>query len=167
MTVTLDPAHAEAPARPRRRRHRLLIPLGLAVLLIVASMVFHAVDQPDPADRGFLSPVATGDDGGSRLADALRGQGVTVRRETDTLPALLATGPGPATLFVPAPELVHPDTLAALTDLPPGSRLVLVDPPRRVLAGAGLPVVPAGRRWATRVTTPDAGGQPCPLAEAT
>ncbi|MFG2053448.1 DUF4350 domain-containing protein [Micromonospora sp. NPDC048930] len=164
MTATLDPTR---PAAPPRRRHRLLIPLGLAVLLIVVTLVFHAVDQPDPDERGFLSPVATGPDGGSRLAEALRGQGVTVRRETDTLRALLATEPGRATLFVPAPELVHPATLEALTLLPSGSRLVLVDPPRRVLAAMGVPLVPTGSRWAARVTTPDADGHPCPLAEAT
>ncbi|MFR9779267.1 DUF4350 domain-containing protein [Micromonospora sp. MS34] len=167
MTATVDPPRPAAPPRRRRRRRRLLVPLGLAVLLIAATLVFHAVDQPDPGDRGFLSPTATDDDGGSRLAEALRGQGVTVRRETDTLRALSATEPGPATLFVPAPELVHPATLDALTDLPPGSRLVLVEPSRRVLAGMGLPVVPGDRRWATRVTSSDADGRPCPLPEAT
>ncbi|MGR6317391.1 DUF4350 domain-containing protein [Micromonospora soli] len=168
MTATLDRPRPAAPARPGRRRHRVLIPLGLAGLLIVATLVCHAVDQPDPADRGFLSPVATGDDGGSRLAEALRGQGVTVRRESDTLRALAAAGPGPTTLFVPAPELLRPATVAALTDeLPSGSRLVLVDPSRRVLEGLGLPLLPAERRWATRVTAPDADGRPCPLAEAT
>lgn len=101
------------------------------------------------------------------MAEALRGQGVTVRRETDTLRALLAARPGPATLFVPAPELVHPDTVAALDDLPTGSRLVLVDPSRRVLEGLGLPVTPGDRRWATRATAPDADGHPCALPEAT
>ncbi|OKI87639.1 DUF4350 domain-containing protein [Micromonospora sp. CB01531] len=166
MTTTLDPTHPVAPPRPRRPRHRLLIPLGLAVLLIVATLVFHAVDQPDPTDQGFLSPVTTGDDGGSRLAEALREQGVTVRRETDTSQALLAAGPGPATLFVPAPELVHPATVAALADLPTGSRLVLVDPPRRMLEQLDLPLRPTDGRWATRATSPDADGHPCRLAEA-
>ncbi|WP_446218504.1 DUF4350 domain-containing protein [Micromonospora sp. IBHARD004] len=168
MTDTLAaPPAVQRPPRRARRRHRVLIPLGLALLLIVATLVAHAVDQPDPADHGFLSPVATGDDGGSRLAEALRGQGVTVRRETDTLRALLAARPGPATLFVPAPELVHPDTVAALDDLPAGSRLVLVDPSRRVLDGLGLPLTPGDRRWATRATPPDADGHPCALPEVT
>ncbi|MCM0676376.1 DUF4350 domain-containing protein, partial [Micromonospora phytophila] len=78
------PRAADTPRR-RRRRHRLLIPLGLAALLLTTTLVTHAVDQPDPGDRGFLSPVATSDDGGSRLAAALRERGVTVQRETDTL----------------------------------------------------------------------------------
>ncbi|MCW3814703.1 DUF4350 domain-containing protein [Micromonospora sp. DR5-3] len=167
MTATLDPTRPVAPPPPRRRWHRALIPLGLAVLLIAATLVFHAVDQPDPTDRGFLSPVATGDDGGSRLAAALREQGVTVRRETDPGRALVAASSSPTTLFVPAPELLHPATVAALTDLPVGSRLVLVDPPRRVLEQLDLPLLPTGARWATRATTPDADGHPCPLAEAT
>ncbi|SCF35609.1 protein of unknown function (DUF4350) [Micromonospora viridifaciens] len=166
MTATLDPPRPVAPPRGRHRRHRVLIPFGLAVLLIVATLVLHAVDQPDGAEPGFLSPVATHGDGGSRLAEALRAQGVTVRRETDTLRALQATTPGPATLFVPAPELVHPDTVTALTSLPPGSRLVLVDPPRRMLERLGLPLAPAERRWATRVTSPEADGRPCQLTEA-
>lgn len=157
----------DAPPAPRRRRrrHRLLIPLGLAALLLTTTLVTHAVDQPDPTDRGFLSPVATGDDGGSRLAEALRGRGVTVQRETDTLPALLAARGGPATLFVPAPALLHPDTVGALRSLPSATRLVLVDPPRRVLEEVRLPVEPAGRRWAAQAAEPDAQGLPCPMPE--
>ncbi|MGC1211355.1 MAG: DUF4350 domain-containing protein, partial [Micromonospora sp.] len=165
MTSTAE-AKSPLKAPPRRRRHRVLIPLGVALTLIVVTLVAHAVDQPDPGDRGFLSPVATDDDGGSRLAEALRGRGVTVRRETDTLRALAATQPGPATLLVPAPELVHPDTVSALAELPAGSRLVLVDPSRRVLEGLGAPVVPTERRWATRATAPDADGHRCGLPEA-
>ncbi|SBT52263.1 DUF4350 domain-containing protein [Micromonospora auratinigra] len=174
--ATTGPLRPPAPAGPdtppatppRRRRYRLLVPLGLAVLLIVATLVFQAVDRPDPEDPGFLSPVATDADadGGSRLAAALREQGVSVRRETDVRRALAAAGPDPTTLFVPAPGLVHPRTVAALAALPAGSRLVLVEPPRRVLAGLDLPVAPAGSRWATRVTAPGADGRPCPLAEA-
>ncbi|PWU54645.1 hypothetical protein DLE60_29525, partial [Micromonospora globispora] len=167
MTSTVEAkSPIQAPSRRPRRRHRVLIPFGVALVLIVVTLVAHAVDQPDPGDRGFLSPIATDDDGGSRLAEALRGKGVPVRRETDTLRALAATGSGPATLFVPAPELVHPDTVGALAELPAGSRLVLVDPSRRVLEGLGAPVVPTERRWATRATAPDADGHRCPLPEA-
>ncbi|MFJ8577111.1 DUF4350 domain-containing protein [Micromonospora sp. NPDC093277] len=166
MTATLDPPRPVAPARTRRRRHQLLIPFGLAVLLIVATLVFHAVDQPDATDRDFVSPAATGDDGGSKLAEALREQGVTVRRETDTWQALRAAQAGPTTLFVPAPDLVPSNLVAGLADLPPGSRLVLVDPSRWVLARLDVPLTPTDRRWATRATVPDADGSRCPLAEA-
>ncbi|MEU7930889.1 DUF4350 domain-containing protein [Micromonospora echinofusca] len=163
--ATAAPPAPRTAAAPRRRRHRLLIPLGLAALLLTTTLVTHAVDQPDPGDRGFLSPVATGDDGGSRLADALRERGVTVQRETETLPALLAARSGATTLFVPAPALLHPDTVGALDPLPSTTRLVLVDPPRRVLEAVGLPVEPAGRRWAAQAVGPDARGLPCPLPE--
>ncbi|WP_431885300.1 DUF4350 domain-containing protein [Micromonospora wenchangensis] len=156
-----------APVRRRRRRHRVLVPLALAAALLAGTIAAHELDQPDPGDPGFLSPVATDDDGGSRLADALRARGVTVARETDLLPALLGLDRGPATLFVPAAELLHPDTLGALGELPAGRRLVLVDPSRRVLESAGLPLVPTDRRWATRAVGPEAGGRPCAVPEAT
>ncbi|GAB3063967.1 DUF4350 domain-containing protein [Micromonospora schwarzwaldensis] len=164
--MTVAPTRPTAPPASRRRRHRILIPLGLAALLIGTTVVLHAVDQPDPDERGFLSPVATDDDGGSRLAEALRAQGVPLRRETDTAGALRAARTAPSTLFVPAPDLVHPDTLTGLTALPPGSRLVLVEPSRRVLADLGTSVEPAGRRWATRALPPDADGAECRLPEA-
>ena len=155
------------PHTVRRRRHRVIVPLALAAAMIAGTVGAHALDQPDPTDPGFLSPVATDDDGGSRLADALRARGVTVQRETGLLPALLDLDNGPATLFVPAPQLLHPDTLGALGELPAGRRLLLVDPSRRVLESAGLPLVPTERRWATRAVGPDTDGRPCPLPEAT
>ena len=88
-----------------------------------------------------------------------------MQRETDTLRALLAARGGAATLFVPAPALLHPDTVGALDSLPSTARLVLVDPPRRVLEAVRLPVEPAGRRWAAQAVGPDARGLPCPLPE--
>ncbi|MEV6690254.1 DUF4350 domain-containing protein [Micromonospora sp. NPDC051196] len=150
----------------RRRRHRIVIPVLLSALVITTTLVTHAIDQPDQTDVGFLSPLATGDDGGSRLAASLAGRGVEVRRETDTLAALRATRSGPATLFVPAPELLHPQTLDHLDLLPGHTRLVLVDPSRRVLAAAGLPLRPAGRRWAAQAVAPHLTG-PCALPEVT
>ncbi|WP_196222452.1 DUF4350 domain-containing protein [Micromonospora sp. CP22] len=150
----------------RGRRHRIVIPVLVGVLLTAVTLVTREIDQPDQTDRGFLSPTVTDDHGGSRLAASLARQGVTVQRETDTFRALRATRPGPATLFVPAPELLHPRTVSLFGLLPGGTRLVLVDPPRRVLAAAGLPLRPTGRRWATRAVPPQAHGRSCPLAEA-
>ncbi|MFY1574566.1 DUF4350 domain-containing protein [Verrucosispora sp. WMMD703] len=149
------------------RRHRIIVPVLVGVLLIAVTLVTREIDQPDQTDRGFLSPVVTEDHGGSRLAAILGERGVTVHRETDTLRALLATRPAPTTLFVPAPELLHPRTVGYLGLLPGGTRLVLVDPPRRVLAAAGLPLRPAGRRWATRAVSPHGVDGSCPLAEVT
>lgn len=157
---------AATPASTRRRWHRIVTPIGLVVLLIVTTLVLHEVDQPDPGETRFLSPVATDEDGGSRLAEALAAQGVPVRRATDTAAALRTAGAGPSTLFVPAPELVRPATLAALAALPPGSRLVLVEPSRRALVELGTPVEPAARRWAARALPPDADGATCRLPEA-
>ncbi|MFI5836039.1 DUF4350 domain-containing protein [Micromonospora sp. NPDC051300] len=154
------------PTPVRRRWHRILVPVGLGVLLVVTTLVLHEVDQPDPDERGFLSPVAADDDGGGRLAEALAAQGVPLRRTTDTAAALRIAGAGPSTLFVPAPDLVRPATLAALAASPPGSRLVLVEPSRRALVELGTPVEPAARRWAARAVPPDADGAPCRLPEA-
>ncbi|MDO3701050.1 DUF4350 domain-containing protein [Micromonospora sp. C28SCA-DRY-2] len=147
-----------------RRWHRIVIPLGLAALLLTTTLVTHAVDQPDP-DAGFLSPVATGDHGGSRLAAALRERGVTVQRETTTAAALAAVRSAPATLFVPAPALLRRETVRALDRLPARTRLVLVDPARPVLVSAGLPLLPGERRWAAQALGPAAGGLPCQLPE--
>ena len=66
MTATVGPetvTTAAVTSAPRRRPYRLLVPLGLAVLLIVATLVLHAIDRPDADEPGFLSPVATDDDG--------------------------------------------------------------------------------------------------------
>ncbi|MFI7075886.1 DUF4350 domain-containing protein [Micromonospora sp. NPDC049903] len=151
--------------RTARRRHRVVIPVVLAALVLTVTLVSREFDQPDQTDRGFLSPVATGDDGGSRLAASLARNGVLVQRETETVQALRATRGTPATLFVPAPELLHPRTVDDLGLLPAGTRLVLVDPPRRVLDAAGLPIRPAARRWAARAVAPHHDGRACPLAE--
>jgi hypothetical protein len=150
----------------RRRWHRAAVPLGLALLLFAGTGIAHAVEYPDPAHPGFLAPGGTAPAGGSRLADELRARGVTVQRETRTSDALVAARQGEATLFLPAPTLVHPSYLSMLSLLPTGTRIVLVDPPARVLDGSGIPLATAGRRWATRATGPDGAGQTCAVPEA-
>ncbi|MEJ3741872.1 DUF4350 domain-containing protein [Actinomycetes bacterium KLBMP 9797] len=144
-----------------RRWHRIAIPLGVAALLFTVTGVTYAVEQADPADTDFLSPVSTAPIGGSRLAAALRAKGVEVRRFTRTSDALVAAQRGDATLFVPAPAAVHPEYLRMLSLMPAGAPVVLVDPPARTLDAAGIPVTPTGRRWATKATAPD-----CALREA-
>ncbi|WP_431728775.1 DUF4350 domain-containing protein [Verrucosispora sp. TAA-831] len=151
--------------RTTRRRHRVVIPVVLAALLLTVTLVSREFDQPDQTDPGFLSPVSTGDDGGSRLAASLTRDGVVVQRETETMQALRAVRGAPATLFVPAPELLHPRTVDDLGLLPTGTRLVLVDPPRRVLDAAGLPIRPVARRWAAGAVAPHHDGRACPLPE--
>ncbi|WP_199736335.1 DUF4350 domain-containing protein [Micromonospora sp. HM5-17] len=152
-------------ARRRRRWHRLTIPLGVAALLLAVTGITHAIDQPDPESPGFLSPVSTDDVGGSRLAAELRDRGVTIERMTSIRRALsLATSEG-FTLFVPAPGLVHRAYWPLVVDPAENARVVLVDPPRQVLAAARVPLAGAGRRWAARAVPAETDGQPCPLPE--
>jgi hypothetical protein len=140
------------------------LPLLVAALLLAVTGVAYAVDQPDPDAPGFLSPAATGPDGGSRLAGRLRADGVEVRRVGSTREAVATLDGRVGTLFVPAPERVHRWYATRLTALLPGdSRLVLVDPQRRSLADAEVPLTLTGRRWATRAVGPTTAGQPCGL----
>ncbi|WP_422771510.1 DUF4350 domain-containing protein [Plantactinospora sp. WMMC1484] len=168
-TVSTRPPAAPAGVRRQRRWHRIAIPLGAAALLLAGTVISHAVDQPDPTDSGFLSPVNSDDDGGSQLADRLRAAGITVERTTSTREALPRAYAEGSTLFVPAPGLVHPLYLPYLTEPAghaDGTRVVLVDPPQRVLDATDLPLAATGRRWAARAVGADADGEPCPLREA-
>lgn len=149
----------------RRRWHRIAIPIGVVVLLLVVTWITHAVDQPDRDDPGFLSSVNTDDDGGSRLAAELRARGVAIQRTTSTRRALSLASDDGFTLFVPAPALVHPLYLPLLVDPAERARVVLVDPSQRVLDDADMPLTTADRRWAARTVGTAADGRPCPLPE--
>jgi len=139
------------------RARRVLIPLGVVALLLLTTLVAHAIDTPDTGDDDFLSPTSTAGIGSARLADELRARGVTVVRHTDPDAALLdAAG---ATLFVPAAEFLDPLSTSLLAMLPLSTRVVLVDPPPRALDLAGVPLLRADRRWATAAVPPDA----CPV----
>ncbi|GAB3970308.1 hypothetical protein GCM10027615_26440 [Plantactinospora veratri] len=92
-----------AAGRRRRRWHRVAIPLGAVAVLLAVTGITRAIDQPDPGSVGFLSPVNVDDEGGSRLADRLRNEGVTVERFTSTRRALIEATSRGFTLFVPSP----------------------------------------------------------------
>ncbi|BCB85032.1 DUF4350 domain-containing protein [Phytohabitans suffuscus] len=137
-----------------RRWHRFSVPLGAVALVFAVTGVAYAVNEPDPSDPAFLSPVSADGIGGQRLAQALAARGVQVERETRTSDALVSAQEGDATLFVPVPRVVHPDYLAMLRLLPPSTRIVLVDPARQALDDASIPLTPRGRRWAARAVPP-------------
>ncbi|MDG4763934.1 DUF4350 domain-containing protein [Solwaraspora sp. WMMD406] len=164
-------------SRPRRRWPRIAVPLGVAAALLLVTPVAYLVEHPDPTRPGFLSPTNPGPDGGSDLAAELRASGVDVRVVDRTAEALSAagsgsgsgsgpgSGAGTTTLFVPAPTLVHPAYLRMLARTPPGTRVLLIDPPRRLLGGNPVPIDRAGRRWAARASDPTDGSDRCVLPE--
>ena len=147
---------------PRARRSlrwlRLAVPMAVAVLVLAGTVVAHAMQGADPRD---LRPDNTGPHGGATLAGMLRASGVTVLEMTRSPDALRAALAGGVTLFVPAPDLMHPDYLRMLDELPPSSRVVLVAPSGYTLLNGYLPVTSGGSRWATRPASPG-----CELPEA-
>lgn len=145
----------------KRRWHRFAIPLGVVALIFTVTGVAYAVNEPDPSDPDFLSPISAAAIGGQRLADALADRGVHVAHYTRTSDALVSAYDGDATLFLPVPRVIHPDYLDMLRLMPASTRIVLVDPNRQVLDDASIPLTPAGRRWAARAVPPG-----CALAEA-
>ncbi|GAA1878536.1 DUF4350 domain-containing protein [Asanoa iriomotensis] len=151
MTATTTDARGGRVAALRRgwrRGRRVFIPFGVVALLLVVTLVAHAVDTPDTGDTDFLSPASDAPIGSARLAEVVRNRGVEVIRHTDPR-AALADADG-ATLFVPAAEFLDPQTLNAIDSLSPYTRVVLVDPPARALRGIGAPLARGQRRWATQ-----------------
>ncbi|MFC7547948.1 DUF4350 domain-containing protein [Plantactinospora sp. GCM10030261] len=149
-TARQDTVVPERARRPRRWP-RLAIPFGLLALVWIMILTVHAVEEPDLAEPGTLSPTGTGGDGSSQLAARLAERGVTVRRVTTSAAARdLVTGAPPTTVFVPTPNLVDPRFLHDLT----GSRhrVVLVRPGFRSALLVGM--VTGQSRWATRTARP-------------
>ncbi len=140
--------------RRGRRWLRAVTPMAVVLTLIAGTLVVHAGQQPDPAEPSFLSPVSDAGDGAAGLADRLTGRGVTVDRRTGTPEAIAAmVADGDATLFVTAPDFVHPDHLAELPRIPSG-RVVLVAPTAGALAAVGVGVPLAGPRWTAAAPEP-------------
>ncbi|NUR70757.1 MAG: hypothetical protein HOU81_08035 [Hamadaea sp.] len=158
MTAVLtEPAPAvTSPVKKKRRWHRIAIPFGVVLALVVATLVFHLLNEPDTDDPAFLSPVSSAALGSATLADRLTAKGVRIERQTRTSDALLSAYQGNATLLIPLPELMHRDYLRMLRSMPSSTRVVLIEPDTGVLTRAGAPVEQVGRRWATAVVA--AGG---------
>ena len=131
------------------------IPPAAAIAIVVTTLITHAIQQPDPSEPTYLSPVARTGDGAATLADRLAQEGVAVVRRTSTPEAIAAaTTTRDATLFVPAPEMVRPEYLEDLRIVPPSVRVVLVAPNRAVLAKLGAYLPQAGPRWTAAAPGP-------------
>ena len=131
-----------------KRWIRFVLPIGAVLAGMTATVVVHSIEQADPSDPSFLSPVSHQPDGAADLAARLEQRGVTVDRRTRTPEAIAAVTSAPgSTLFVPAPQMVHPDYRHDLRIVPPSVRVVLVAPTADVLGDVGLPTPVAGPRW--------------------
>lgn len=138
-----------------KRWLKAALPPALAAGLVVTTLVMHSVQQPDPSEPSFLSPVSDADDGAAQLAGALTRQGVPIERRTSTPEAIAAaTSIRGATLFIPAPEMVRPEYLDDLRIIPPSTRVVLVAPDRSAMASVGAYVPQAGPRWTAAAPGP-------------
>ncbi len=155
-------ARTATPGRPRSRRWlRLVIPFAVVLVVFLGTAVVHALQEPDVTDPAFLNPTSRAGIGADRLAARLGERGVTVDRVTRTSDALVAAYQGDATLFVPAPGLVHRYHLRMLKLLPASTRVVLVQPSLLTLDQGRIPVEGAKTRWATKTVAPG-----CALPEA-
>lgn len=161
-----NPPAARTAKKPRRKRSwrwlRLVTPFVVVLAVIVAALVVHSLDQPDPTDPAYLSPDSAAPVGGQHLADLVRQQGVTLERVTSSSDALVKAYEGDSvTLFVPAPSLMHPYYLRMLKLLPATTRVVLIEPSLLTLDNGHIPVGAAGDRWAPEALPPG-----CDLPEA-
>ncbi|MGY0234529.1 DUF4350 domain-containing protein [Longispora urticae] len=149
-----------------KARLRTFAPLIVAVLLVVATLVFHAVDTPSTSDDAFLSPQGADRFSGSELQRRLTADGRRVVRHATAQAALTDAMAGDATLFVPAPEYLEPDFYRLMAFLPSSTRVVFVQPGQGVLDAVAAETVEGtprlvGERWATEVVGPggcDLGG---------
>jgi len=162
MTTTAtrpsSPAPA-APARTPRKRNwrwlRLAAPVAVVIVAFIATAIIHASQQTGPGDKDYLNPDSRAPIGSSRLAEALRGQGVTVTRVTTTYQASSTLwARKDATLFVTAPGYADVEHLTESQWFPAGSHIVLVRPDDGFLAQTDWPASTAGERWAASAPAP-------------
>ena len=122
--------------RARLRRNRAVLVLGTLLLLVLAVAALVAGGR-----AGFpLDPDGYDPDGAHALAVLLEQEGVEVRRTTD-VPATLAAATAESTVFVPLPELLSPEELEALVNVPGRLVVARADPDRLALLGISTETV--------------------------
>jgi len=158
-TTTSRPSPAPAAAEPKRRRNwrrlRLVTPIAVVLLAFIATGIIHAQQQADPSDENFLNPGSTAAIGSSRLAEALRAQGITIKRVTTTYEASTTLWADKnATLLVTTPGYTDVDHLSESQWFPPLSHIVLVRPDDTFLQQTDWPASTAGERWSASAPAP-------------
>ncbi|HEY2792879.1 MAG TPA: DUF4350 domain-containing protein [Micromonosporaceae bacterium] len=127
----------------------------ILLALTIVTVVAHSIQTPSVTDGTFLSPDSTAGDGGADLAAMLRSRGVTVRPVTSSEDAITDAQTGEATVFVPAPSLLLPDSLNWLATTAPFTvRVVLVDPSSGDLRTMELGAQVTRTRWSVRTEAP-------------
>lgn len=122
--------------RARLRRNRAVLLLGALLLLVLAVAALVAGGRAGyPLDPDGYDP-----EGAHALAVLLEQQGVEVRRTTD-VPATLAAATTASTVFVPLPELLSPEELEALVNVPGQLVVARADPDRLALLGISTETV--------------------------
>jgi hypothetical protein len=157
MTTATKPA--PAPAKAKRKRNwrwlRLAGPIAVVLAAFLATGIIHALQQADPGNKDYLNPDSQAPIGSSRLAEALRAEGVTVLKVTSTYEASTTLWAQPnSTLFVTAPGFTDIKHLTEAQWYPPGSHIVLVRPDDSFLNEADWPAATAGERWTASAPAP-------------
>lgn len=162
MTAVLNgpPSALPKPRRRGRRWLRLVVPYAVVVVLLLVSVVAYAIEEPDPKDTDYLSPVSSADVGSGELQRLLRERGIRIERQTSTAEALRSAHRGDATLFVTTPDLLHSFHLRMLKLMPPSTPVVLVRPGGDTLSRGLLPARIADHRWASTTAEPGCGYRP-------
>jgi hypothetical protein len=130
------------------------VPYAIVALLVTVTAVAYAIQEPDPTDPAFLSPGSTADIGGATLATRLRERRIAIERHARTPDALVSARRGNATLFVPAPDLMHSHYLRMLRLMPATTTVVLVRPSQRTLDRGSLDARVFGQAWAAKAVPP-------------
>lgn len=147
-------AEKVATGRRSRRWVRAVLPFAVLFGVWTAAGIAHAVEEPNLDDPGTLSPTGTGGHGSSHLAALLEDRSVAIERVASGEAAIRAATGRDATIFLPAPDFLHPAFAGVIGDLPGAHRIVLVRPGLRTMLWSGIPFASEGSRWATATVEP-------------
>ncbi len=131
-----------------------MIPYAVVAVVLAVSAIAYAVEEPDAKDREFLSPMSADDHGANDLAERLRQRDIRIDRRTSTPDALVAAHRGNATLFIPAPDLLHSFYLRMLKLMPASTTVVVVRPNNETLGRGRLPAFVRRDRWTATAAEP-------------
>lgn len=151
----MSAAVASPPAKATRRWPRLAIPFGTFVVLWLVIIGVHLAERPSLGNAGTLSPTGTGYDGSSELARRLAERGVQVVRATSGAEAVQLAGRYTgSTVFLPTPDYLSPDALAAISTLDGPRRIVALRPEVRAQVWLEAPIYGYADRWASTTRPP-------------